>query len=266
MRASFLALMAAGICAAAEAAGNGKEQSPDLLNQARAEQRALAKAAAGTVSAADVGDADSFGRSVRFIGVAQSGLVDFEVDCTPSPDFPPGPDDRCVVIAAPPATTSIEARDIGRIKLPAKASNSVLCHSVTSTPSVHFNNTLGTRALASLRYSYGFTIDNEVLNDPTLIDPNTGLPLAGSLEVPFGGITDQQTLQPGDQATRRSTTTRMCIGGLVNKSALIDTYGLTPAQADDFFKKPMTIHLNLTLQTRLADQAFAFFGVRLYGD
>jgi len=41
---------------------------------------------------------------------------------------------------------------------------------------------------------------------------------------------------------------------------------LTAAQADDFFKKPMTVHLSIQLGTRFVDFAFVLFGLRLFGD
>jgi len=41
---------------------------------------------------------------------------------------------------------------------------------------------------------------------------------------------------------------------------------LTAEQADDFFKKPITVHLNITLVTRFVDVAFVSFGLRLFGD
>jgi hypothetical protein len=81
-----------------------------------------------------------------------------------------------------------------------------------------------------------------------------------------GLITDTQTFQPGDQATRRNTTTRSCIGGLISKSGLVEIFGLTASQADDFFKKPMTIHLHIQLATTFVDSAFVLYGLRLYGD
>ncbi|PYR18508.1 MAG: hypothetical protein DMF98_25600 [Acidobacteria bacterium] len=254
-------MIVAGICTAA-AADDRKKQSEDLLKQARAEQRALAQQIAG-VSAADVGDPDSFGRNVHFIGVAQTGLVTVTVPggCpTPDPNFP---DDRCVE-ATP--TASIDATDIGRIRLPAKASNSLLCHSLTSLPFWEFSNQTASPVTASFQYVAGVTIENEVLNDPTLIDPNTGLPFNGSLEVALGLITDRQTLQPGDRVTRRHSNTRSCIGGLVSKLALTEGFGLTAAQADAFFKKPMTLRLNISLRTAFVDNTFVLFGLRLFGD
>jgi hypothetical protein len=260
MRTAILALIA-GICTAA-VADDRKAQSEDMLKQARAEKRALAKQMAGPTQA-DVGDPDSFGRNVHFLGVAQTGLVTVTVPGGCPPADPNFPDDRCVE-ANPNAV--IDARDIGRIRLPAKASNSILCHSITTLPLWEFNNTTAGPVTASFRYVAGVTIENEVLNDPALIDPNTGLPFNGSLEVAFGLITDSQTLQPGDRVSRRQSNTRFCIGGLVSKLALTQGFGLTDAQAEAFFNKPMTLRLNISLRTQFVDNAFVLFGLRLLGD
>jgi len=119
---------------------------------------------------------------------------------------------------------------------------------------------------ASFAATASVTIENDVLNDPRLIDPTTGLPFNGSLEVAFGLGNDSQTLHPTDHVRRTHSNTRSCNGGLISKQALIEGFGLTAAQADDFFKRPMRLRLNLTLRTTFADSAAAFFGLRLFGD
>jgi len=48
------------------------------------------------------------------------------------------------------------------------------------------------------------------------------------------------SLQPGDHSTRRNVDARFCIGG-ISKAFLIGNFGLTAEQADDFFKKPITV-------------------------
>jgi len=260
MRTAILVLLA-GICTAA-VAEERKAHSEDMLTQARAEQRALVKAMAGP-SQAEVGDPDSFGRNVHFLGVAQTGTVTVTGPGGCPPPDPNFPDDRCVE-ANPNA--SITALDIGRIRLPAKAANSVLCHTITSIPIWQLGNLTAGRVRGSFRYLAGVTIENEVLNDPALIDPNTGLPFNGKLDVAFSLITDQEPLEPGDSVTRRQGFTRACIGGLVSKLGLTQGFGLTAAQADDFFKKPMTLRLNITLSTSFVDNAFVLFGLRLFGD
>ena len=117
----------------------------------------------------------------------------------PPPD-PAFPDDQCVE-GSPNA--SIDARDIGRITIPAKAANSLLCHSITSIPLWFLGNGTASPVTGSFQYAASVTVENEVLNDPSLIDPNTGLPFNGSFDVAFGLITDRQTLQPGDRVNRR---------------------------------------------------------------
>ena len=104
---------------------------------------AAAAHAAGP-AAADVGDADSFGRNVHFIGTSQSGSVSVTSDASncPPPD-PSLPDDRCLVVNPAPAQTVATFNDIGRIKLPAKATNSLLCHAVTPFFFWHASNPTG---------------------------------------------------------------------------------------------------------------------------
>jgi hypothetical protein len=228
---------------------------------------AAAAHAAGP-AAADVGDADSFGRNVHFIGTSQSGAVTVTSDASncPPPD-PSLPDDRCLVVNPAPAQTVATFNDIGRIKLPAKATNSLLCHAVTPFFFWHASNPTGSPASTTFAATVSFTIENQLLDDPSLIDPTTGLPFGGKLDVGLTGLTgDTHTLQPGDSETRRHVSTKFCLGGLVSKDALVFTYGLSAAQADDFFRKPMTVHLNLTLRTLLVDDATAFYAVRLFGD
>ena len=263
MRKSILPFVVAGICTAA-AAEDVRVHDGDVLKRGR-DRQALMKAAmgaAGMPSPADVGDADSFGRNVHFLGVAQTGLVQILPPGSCPPPDPNFPDDRCVE-ANPDAR--VDARDIGRMKLPGKAANSILCHSITTIPFWEFSNFTGGRVFAFFNYVAGVTIENEVLNDPSLIDPNTGLPFNGKMDVRFGIIRDGQTIDPGVFVQRTQGFTRGCIGGLVSKQGLI-AMGLTDAQATEFFKKPMTLRLNMTLNTISVDDAFVLFGLRIFAD
>src|SRR5687768_11308831 len=110
MRKASLLLAIAAVLLAAPAAAKGP--IPKAQAAARAEMRAnkIEAAAVG----AEVGDVDSFGRNVRFIGSMQSGTVTLTSDCTPSPEFPPGPDDECIVTSPAPGATSFNATDVGR--------------------------------------------------------------------------------------------------------------------------------------------------------
>jgi len=46
----------------------------------------------------------------------------------------------------------------------------------------------------------------------------------------------------------------------------VQDFGLTAAQADEFFKKPITIHLHIQLAAAFVDSALVLYGLRLYGD
>jgi CGNR zinc finger len=182
----FSLTIIAAISTAARA-GDVLEPSTDMRRQGRAQQRAAA-AQNAQVSPADVGDADSFGRNVHFLGLAFTGVTQLQGDCS-SPFFT-GPDDRCFVPNAAPAASLFDVRDVGRMKLPAKSTNSLLCHSLTSQPLWHFSNATANTGNAQFRYLVFVTIENEVLNDPNLIDPTTGQPFGGVLEQGFSMIAE----------------------------------------------------------------------------
>jgi hypothetical protein len=56
------------------------------------------------------------------------------------------------------------------------------------------------------------------------------------------------------------------MAGLISKRALIDNYGLTEAQATEFFKKPTTVSLNVTGSARYVAFAGLTMGLRIVGD
>ena len=244
--------------------GSAAASTSEAMQQARAEQAALAR----SVSVDDVGDADSFGRNVTYIGVAQTGNVNFQNDCTPQPGDPPlGPDDRCITLGASGTTTTFDERDIGRIALPKNATKSLICFGVTSFPLWDYFNPDPSPVTGRFRFLNGFTIENELLDDPALIDPTTGLPFNGAIELPLGSpVLEFVTLQPGESDLKRTITSRTCIGGLVSKRSLAESYGLPSSIVDKFFKRPITIRLNLSGSMTYVDSANVFYGVRLYGD
>ena len=190
--------------------------------------------AAGTVAASpspdDVGDADSFGRNLQWLGLAD-GAVDLAADCT-GDTFP------CTVLAPPPASTSFSYTDLGHITLPARAAHSLLCYWFSPFLTIGYGNDSGADVVAHLNYVPTVTIENPLLDDPSLIDPTTGLPFGGQL---LTGMTSSETfevpLSPGTHVTERSRDSAVCIAGLISKSTLMTTFGLTDAQARDFFRQ-----------------------------
>ena len=56
------------------------------------------------------------------------------------------------------------------------------------------------------------------------------------------------------------------MAGLLSKRALVENYGLTEAQAREFFRKPTTIRLNVSGSAQHVGFASLTFGLRVVGD
>jgi hypothetical protein len=248
------------------------EKSPDVLRTTPLRKSAarpsaplllapgVAAAAAPTVE--EVGDADSFGRAVTYLGLAQTLPVTILDDCSTSdPTL-----ERCIVANPAPAPTSFNEAGLATMNLPGKATKSLICFALTPFLQVQWENFLGAPAQARFSGNALINIDNDVLDDPTLIDPNTGLPFGGVLSLGLGTLTDFHTLQSGETDFKAYQMSRSCIAGLVSKHVLIESYGLTETQANQFFKKPMTITFGARGTFALSSFASYFYGIRLYGD
>jgi hypothetical protein len=250
--------------ALAPAAQAKKPVNPELAI-ARQEMRA-AKIEAAAAAGSEVGDADSFGRNVRFIGTMQSGQVTLASDCTPDPSAPPGPDDHCYVAAPAPLLTSFHATDVARVVIPARSAHSLICHWQTPFVVYSFSNTTGAyQPNARFSVTPNYTIQNTVLDDPALIDPATGLPYGGQFQVGLAGIRDARSLQAGEHQTERDNATRVCLGGIVSRQMLLGM-GLSDAQATEFFKRDTVITMDLVGQGQLVDFASILYGVRFVAD
>jgi hypothetical protein len=249
------------------------EKSPDVLraqqirkDAARTTAPLLLLAPGVTAAAAptadDVGDPDSFGRNVTYLGLAQTLAVTVLDDCSASDPTV----ERCIVANPAPSPTTFNEAGLATMNLPGKATKSLICFALTPFIQIQWENFLATPAQARFSGNALINIDNEVLDDPTLIDPNTGLPFGGVLSLGLGTFTDFHTLQPGETDFKAYQTSRSCIAGIVSKRALVESYGLTETQATQFFKKPMTITFGARGTFALSSFASYFYGIRLYGD
>lgn len=238
-------------------------RSADMLSPQAQRGLTMAKrtpvSTADTVTVEEVGDVDSFGRNLRWLGVAQLNAR-LSADCSAWPGA------GCQVIT-PGAFTSFSFTDLARIRLPPKATKSLLCHWLSPLVTVRYENPTASPVNALLRYSPTLTIENEVLNDPGLINPMTGLPFGGRLET---GMTASEfyevPLAPGSDFTERSRDSAVCIAGFISKRALVDSYGLTDAQATAFFQKETMVRMNLSGSVNHVTHADFIFGLRIIGD
>jgi hypothetical protein len=270
------AMVLAGIGASAVAvAANAKARSGVRSAATQAEVRAMRKefqAAKDTqtagVAASDVGDADSFGRNVKWIGLMSSGVIyltDFADECLPE-NFQGGPDDHCVVLNPQPAITSFNFPDVARMVIPAKSSNSLFCHAQTPISStLLYNTTAAPISSARVVYNPVFTFENPVLNDPALVDPDTGLPYNGKISFTLPGIRHQLTLQPNEQYLGRDDETRVCINGMISKIQL-RAAGLSDSQATKFFKHDTIVTMGISGQASGVVSSSIINNVRWLGD
>jgi hypothetical protein len=203
---------------------------------------------------------------VIYLGLAQTANVALLEDCTPDPMAPPLPNDRCITLNAQPAATSWNEDGLATLSLPADSTKSLICFALTPNVNYQFNNLTGApQPVARFTGRAVITIENEVLEDPTLIDPNTGLPYGGKMTLPLSTYSENRSIAAGERAQKSMFLTRHCIAGLVSKRSLVGS-GLSEEQARQFFKKPMTFTFGSSGTVQMVDFANYFYGIRLYGD
>ena len=266
----FLAVLAGSL--AAPAIADDSFRSPPAAHSQAAGKIAAARAdriaKTGAVSTAavtveEVGDPDSFGKAVKWLGLL-SGTIVLDTDCTPPPGELPFP--GCVTLNPAPATTILNAVDVASITLPGKSAETLLCHWQTPLVSYGANNPTLSAQSFNFRLTPRYRVQSEVLDDPALINPTTGAPFGGSFEVALTAFNKSHLLEPGDFESETISGARMCIGGLVSQAALIGQYGLTEAQAKKFFRKPITLTMSIGGQVRMVEAGSINIGTRITGD
>lgn len=239
--------------------------SPDLQNRAHTRLSHLLRQAnprAPAVSDADVGDADSFGRTVVYAGLLGDADVDLEPDCSSQ-----GSPADCVTLNPQPAVTRFDREDVVHITLPGNTTHSFLCFQTSTYRDWGYMNHSSTPADAEFRYQESVTLESDLLKDPSLIDPSTGLPFNGKIRSYVGtDLFDSRTLEGGFQESHGEWSSRTCQAGLISKSYLETVYDLPPSVVNQFFKQPITLRLNLEGGAALVDYGYIITGIRLYGD
>lgn len=225
---------------------------------------ASTQVSAQAITTETVGDADSFGRNVKWLGLL-SGYVLLDSACEPATPGDPPPE-NCTVIAPLPAPTVFNMPDLDSITLPKESSTTLLCHWQTPVVSYSVSNYTGSPQQFSIRVTPTYRIENPVLNNPSLINPNTGLPYGGAIELSLTAIYKSGTIADGYNGFEVINGARVCIGGLISKASLMTGYGLNENQADRFFRRKTTITLSLSGQTQMVDFANINIGTRFTGD
>jgi len=246
----------------AAAAPTQQEARASVGVEPAASNRATSAGTGSSVlSDGDVGDADSFGRSLRWLGVTINPTVHLSSDC--SHVIAP---ETCQLLAPEPAITHFDFMDVSHITLPAKASNSLLCYWLSPVFDFTYDNSTAATVIANVYTNPTLTIENPVLATPGLIDPSTGLPFGGKLTA---SMTSAQRfavpLLPGLHFNEHKRDSAVCMDALRHKR-LMEDYGLSADQAKEFFKQPMTVRLNVHGSVQYVSEGFFYFGLRIVGD
>jgi len=213
---------------------------------------------AAKLTDADVGDADSFGKKVVWIGLVQTGAVLLDASCNPDDIGQLGPNDRCVILNPAPALTTFEFPDLGHITLPGKSTETLICHWVTPLIGYTMVNSTANPASGSITLLARFRLESTVLSGPPF---NGGIDI-GSLS----SYRDTLPLAPSEVRSQTIQPTRTCIEGMISASTLMNTHGLTENQVKDFFKNPITIRAGVSGSARLVTGGQVIIGTRFTGD
>lgn len=210
-----------------------------------------------------VGDGDTFGRATTYLGL-MSNYVVLSPQC---PRANAAPNELCQPVTNTSAWTQFTFKKVSTLRLPAASTHSMLCHWLTPILDVNYYNNSGAPAMGRIFYTPTITVRNPVLDDPSLINPITGQPFAGSFDQ---GLSFNErlgtALYPGLRFNERTRKSTVCIAGMLTRQSLIRTYGLSEAQADRFLASPMTIEMNVTGWTQHVESAWISLNMRVMGD
>jgi hypothetical protein len=200
------------------------------------------------------------GASSGFITLAPAS------DPCPTPGPSPDPNSQCFTLNAAPATTHFVAEDILRIKLPKKATRTIIYPALNFFVNYQLHNTTGVDQPQGLfSFNASLTIESDALLDPSIIDPATGLPANGKLVGQFTYVyRDDRSMDAGDRHRQRMTLVRVGNAG-INKTALINQ-GLSPAVVNALFESAITIRMNITGDAKLVTDGSLTGNMRLFGD
>ncbi len=233
-------------------------------------QSEISGPSAVAVTAADVGEPDSFDKNAKFMGIAGSGAVYVYNSCDPAIlladlDLVLGPDDRCLAAPNPAVTATAIFTDIARINFPAKINSNVFYMINNHTLNWQFANPIVGNTSGLMSYSPLITIESVALNDPAAIDPNTGLPMNGSYTTSGNGTKSITRFLPqGAFENYVESYTRANTTGL--SRSFFAALGLPNNVINELFKKPMTIRLGARVSVRNVPFGQYFYTARFLGN
>ncbi len=222
------------------------------------------------LSAADVGEPDSFGKNVKFLGTAATGVVYVYYSCDPAVlladlDLTLGANDRCLAHTPGGVTSRGTFDDLGRITIPGKSADNVIYFLLNNTVNNEFQNNFANSLPAFFSYTPRLTIESTALNDPAAVDPTTGMPLNGVLTVSaFGTKQFSKTIAAGDFEFFFDHYSSAATRGFAR--GYFADLGLPNHVINQLYKQPMTIKLGMRVSVRGVSFGQYLYAMRLMGN
>ena len=270
----ILILMMVGICFYTTATAQNKaalEQArKDVLKELADVKKEQQSPINSLLTAAEVGEPDSFGKNVKFLGTATTGVVFAYHSCDAAVllaelQLTLGADDRCLAVANGGATASATFDNLGRITIPGRSADNVMYFIANNTINNEYQNNFANGLLVFFTYSPRVTIESAALNDPAAVDPTTGLPLNGSLTVGISGTKQFiRTVPAGEFEYFFDHYSSAATRGFA-RSYFADL-GLPPTVVNNLYRQPMTIKLGMRLSVRNVYFGQYYYTMRFTGN
>jgi len=224
-------------------------------------------------------DPDSFGNNMVFLGVTATSSVYFSGFCDQNPDLNTPPN-RCVDLGTGSALIPFSFPDLGSIYIPPNSTKTIIWPVFIQNARYRLSNATSTQTNGIFQTNMIFTIESDVLKDPSVMcpDPNPDPTIEEPPPIPCNGrfVTvfpnaygEDISLAAGQHAFRRVRAGSAGIGGF--GTGVFAGLNMSAKLIKKMFASPMTIRVGLSGRVKLVDPAtaggnWAFVGVRLIGD
>jgi hypothetical protein len=283
MKKLVIVLVALAACSQIVPAQKG-EKLTSKMRDVRNEAAAIKKEAANAMllaTPADYNDTASFGKNAKFLGSLYAGTVYVYRSCDPQIlldelQLALAADDHCIVhTSSTPMTTTTVFDPVWQITLPANTVDNVVYPMLNNTVGYDaFASTPGTpptgngffAGMAFVRFSPVVTIESVALNDPTAINPTTGLPMNGSYTATLPGTRVRNFLVRDDDFISDNDS-YAAVGGRGFSRTYFTALGLPQAVINNLFRRSMTLKFGIRADVNGPVQhAFFSYTFRLLGN
>jgi hypothetical protein len=156
---------------------------------------------------------------------------------------------RCVALAdpSPGSYEQINVDDMTYVDVAPFAAHSLLILTMNPHSSVLFRNFGTTSLTTAVNVAVRITIESEVLNNPTLRNPNTGLPYNGRIISVYSWFSETESLSANQY--RSSSARRPFEADILSRRMLINSLGLNATQAADVFARPIRVKIGYVVSS-----------------